>query len=95
MLKFQTGYTSLHSYQQCVNFPSFPHDHQHYLFDDSHYNRSLLNILKELPYISDGKESACNAGDLGSIPGSGRSPGEVNGNPFQHFCQDNPMDRAA
>ena len=35
------------------------------------------------PGISDGKESACNAGDLGSIPGSGRSPGEGNGNPLQ------------
>ena len=33
--------------------------------------------------------------DMGAIPGLGRSPGEVNGNPFQHFCQDNPMDRAA
>ena len=35
---------------------------------------------------SDGKESACNAGDLGSIPGSGRSPGEGNGNPLQFSC---------
>ena len=38
-------------------------------------------------------ESACNAGDLGSIPGSGRSPGEGNGNPLQHSCLENPMDR--
>ena len=36
--------------------------------------------------------SACNAGDLGSIPGSGRSSGEGNGNPFQYPCQENPMD---
>ena len=36
------------------------------------------------------KESACNAGDLGSIPGSGRSPGEGNGNPFQYSCLKNP-----
>ena len=35
---------------------------------------------------SDGKESACNAGDLGSIPVLGRSPGEENGNPFQYSC---------
>ena len=35
---------------------------------------------------SAGKESACNAGDLGSVPGSGRSPGEGNGNPLQYFC---------
>ena len=40
-----------------------------------------------------GKESACNAGDLDSIPGSGRSPGEGNGNPLQYSCLENPMDR--
>ena len=40
-------------------------------------------------------ESACNEGDLGLIPGSGRSPGEGNGNPLQHSCLENPMDRAA
>ena len=44
---------------------------------------------------SDGKESACNAGDLGSIPGSGRSPAEGNGNPLQYFCLGNSMDRGA
>ena len=42
-----------------------------------------------------GKESACHAGDLGSIPGSGRSPGEGNGNPLQYSCLENPMDRGA
>ena len=41
----------------------------------------------------DSKESACNVGDLGSIPGLGRSPGEGNGNPLQYSCQENPMDR--
>ena len=41
------------------------------------------------------KESACNAGDLGSIPGSGRSPGEGNGNPLQNSCLENSMDRGA
>ena len=40
---------------------------------------------------SEVKASACNAGDLGSIPGSGRSPGEGNGNPLQHSCLENPM----
>ena len=39
--------------------------------------------------------SACNVGDLGSIPGSGRSPGEGNGNPLQYSCLENPMDRRA
>ena len=47
------------------------------------------------PDSSVGKESACNAGDLSSIPGSGRSPGEGNGNPLQYPCLGNPMDRGA
>ena len=47
------------------------------------------------PGGSEGKASACNAGDLGSIPGSGRCPGERNGNPLQYFCLENPMDREA
>ena len=42
-----------------------------------------------------GKESACNAGDLGSIPGSGRSPGEGRGNPLQYSYLENPRDRGA
>ena len=42
-----------------------------------------------------GKEFACNAGDTGSIPRSGRSPGGGNGNPLQHSCLKNPMDREA
>ena len=44
---------------------------------------------------SDGKESFCNVGDLGSIPGSGRSPGEGNGNSLQYSCLENPMYRGA
>ena len=44
---------------------------------------------------SDGKESACNTGDRGSIPGSGRSPAEENGYPLQYFCLENSMDRGA
>ena len=47
------------------------------------------------PGGSDGKASACSAGDPGSIPGSGRSPGEGNGNPLQHSCLENPMDGGA
>ena len=45
------------------------------------------------PGGSEGKASACNAGDLSSIPGSGRSPGERNGNPLKYSCLENPMDR--
>jgi len=44
---------------------------------------------------SDGKESACNAGDMALISELGRSPGEGNGYPFQYFCLENPMDRGA
>ena len=48
-----------------------------------------------IPHSSVGKESACNAGELDSIPGSGRSPGEGNGNPLQYSCLENLMDRGA
>ena len=44
---------------------------------------------------SDGKASACNVENPGSIPGLGRSPGEGNGNPFQYSCLENPMDGGA
>ena len=46
-------------------------------------------ICKGFPDGSDGKESACNIGDLGSIPGSGRSPEEGNDNPLQYSCLEN------
>ena len=66
-------------------------------------------VAKSLPYTfsyflswspgfpggSDGKDSACNAGGQSSIPGSGRSPEEGNGNPLQDSCLENPMDRGA
>ena len=45
------------------------------------------------PGGSDGEESACNAGNLDSIPGSGRVPGERDGNPLQYSCLENSMDR--
>ena len=47
------------------------------------------------PGGSDGKESTCNAGDSGLIPGLGRSPGETHGNALQYSCLGNPMDRGA
>ena len=70
---------------------------------------ALQQILSQIQYVADivyisfpdgsaSKEFACNTGDigyLGSIPESGRSPGQGNGNPFQYFCLDNPMDRGA
>ena len=54
-----------------------------------------LVVVWGFPCGLDSKESACNAGDLGSIPGSGRSPGEANGNPVQCSCLENRMDRGA
>ena len=54
-----------------------------------------LSILKGFPSGSDGKASACNAGDLGLTPVSERSPGGGNGNPLQYSCLENPIDREA
>ena len=55
----------------------------------------LWVCLLGFPGGSDGKASACNAGDLGSIPGWGRFPGEGNGKPLQYSCLENPMYRGA
>ena len=52
-------------------------------------------LFLDFPGGSDGKESACTAGDLGSIPGLGRSPGGGDDNPFQNFCLENQSDRGA
>jgi len=52
----------------------------------------LMPSVKSIPRGSDGKVSAYNVGDPGSIPGSRRSPGEGNGNPLQYSCLENPMD---
>ena len=57
-----------------------------------------INVWKSIAFLyfpgsPDGKETACNAGDLGLIPGSGRPPGKGNGNSFQYSFLENPMDR--
>ena len=54
------------------------------------YIYSTLYINRSFPGGPNGKESACNAGDTGLIPGSGRSPGEGNGHPLQYSCVENP-----
>ena len=61
------------------------HTHSDYFMFTIYYNG--------FPGGSDSKESACNAGDPGSIPGLGRSPGEGTGNPLQYSCLQNPLDR--
>ena len=64
-------------------------------------NSKVFGVLSEatslmgFPGGSVGKESPCNAGDVGLIPGSGRSPGEGHGNPLQYSCLENSMDRGA
>ena len=75
----------------CPDFPP-----QLLLYFHSHLpQKSCLHWLLGFPSSSDGKESACNAGGLGSIPGSGRSPEERNGYPLQYSCLENFMDRGA
>ena len=56
---------------------------------------SICFLVLTPPATLVGKESAYNSGDLGSIPGLGRSPGEGNGNPLQYSCLENPIDRGA
>ena len=60
-----------------------------------HIYNSHMYLLEGFPHSSVSKESACNAGDPGSIPGLGRSSGEGNGNPLQYSRLENPMDRGA
>ena len=67
-----------------------------YVTNVQHSDSQLLKVvLSGFPGSSAGKESACNVGDMGSIPGLGRSPGEGNGNPLQCSCLENSMDRGA
>jgi len=54
-----------------------------------------MQLIEDFPGGSDGKESSCNAGDLGLIPGLGRSTGEGHGNPLQYSCLENSVDRGA
>ena len=56
---------------------------------------AIRSTLLDFPGGSDGKESACNTGDMGSIPELGKSPEERNGNLLQYSCLENPMDRGA
>ena len=60
---------------------------------DTPGKREILSVAWGFPDGSDGKESVCNAKDLGSIPGLGRSPGEGNANPVQYSCLQTSMDR--
>ena len=72
------------SFFECSKNPFFP---AYFLM---YFKDTLI-----FPGGSEGKAPACNAGDPGSIPGSGRSPGKGNGNPLQYSCLENPMDGEA
>ena len=73
----------------CI-FTSFP---SHFPLQEQEYILAVTTRkLKGFPGGSEVKAPACYAGDLGSTPGSGRFPGEGNGNPFQFSCLENPMD---
>ena len=62
------------------------------MFQSGHLLIAANSPLYRFPGGLDGKASACDAGDWGLIPGSGRFPGEGNGNPLQYSCPENPMD---
>ena len=69
---------------------------QHNRVNQLYFNKKkVVCKTKVMPGSSEGKESACNAGDLGSIPGWGSSPGEGNGNLLQYSYLENPMDGGA
>ena len=59
------------------------------------FSLKLVDLSADFPGGSDGKASACNVGDPDLIPGSGRSPGEGNGNPLQYSCLENSTDGGA
>ena len=69
----------------------------HLIYISVLWSRNCIWLLVKggFPCSSVGKESACSAGDLGLIPGLGRSPGGGNGKPLQYTCLENPMDRGA
>ena len=86
MLKVCT-HTQMHTH-------TYTHTHTHIFFFRFFSITGYYKILG-FPGGSSGKESTCNAGDLGSTPGLGRFPGEGNGNPLQYSCLGNPMDSGA
>ena len=65
------------------------------LYNSKSYLEKYQTFLLVITGDSDGKASAFNVGDQSSIPGSGRSPGEGNGKPFQYTCLENSMDGGA
>ena len=83
--------------QLVENLPAMQKTLVQFLGQEIPWRRDRLPTLVflDFPGGSDGKESACNVGDLGSVPGLGRSHGGGHGIPFQYSCLENPMDRGA
>ena len=80
---------------QNVLFKTLFQIHHRILSDSIYFTKHLLRVFLGFPGGSDGKEPVRNAGDPGSIPGLGGSPGEGNGTTLQYSCLENPMDRGA
>ena len=78
--------------QRLKHPPSMQETRVRSLGQEDPLEKAMAAHSSTLAWGSEGKTSACNAGDSGSIPGSGRSPGEGNGNPLQYSCLENPMD---
>ena len=79
-----------YSIQKDIDVPALKNHHEYLNFI---LHLSIYSV--GFPCGSEGKDSACNAGDLSLIPGSGRSSGEANGSPLQYSCLENPMDGEA
>ena len=86
---FFLGFLKLHRQLRQILFPCLA------LYSSLYKLKALLIMELIIPHSSgsEDKASACNVGDLGLIPGLGRSPGEGNGNPLQYSCLENPMDK--
>ena len=90
-LKYNDSRASLVA-QQVKNLPAMQETPVWFLGQEAPLEKDRLPtpVFLSFPYSSDGKESTCNVGDLGLIPGMWRSPGEGHGNPLQYSCLEDP-----
>ena len=94
-LKYFVTIKAEHSLSKRILGNLFPISHDMKLQNSPGKNAFTKDEKKELPWWLSSKESTCEAGDVGSLPRSGQSTREGNGNPLQHSCLGNPMDRGA